>query len=59
MSYIGSTPTTQSFIEGTDYFNGDGSTTAFTLSRSVVSVNDIVAVVNNVVQQPNSGDTSG
>jgi len=57
MSYIGSTPTTQSFIEGTDYFNGDGSTTAFTLSRSVVSVNDIQATINNVVQQPNTAYT--
>jgi hypothetical protein len=57
MSYIGSTPTTQSFISGTDYFNGDGSTTAFTLSRSVVSTNDIEAVINNVVQQPNSAYT--
>ena len=54
MSYLGNTPTTQSFISGTDYFNGDGSTTAFTLSRTVVSVNDIEAVVNNVVQQPNT-----
>jgi hypothetical protein len=53
MGYIGSTPTTQSFIAGTDYFNGNGSTTAFTLSRNVVSVNDIQATVNNVVQQPN------
>jgi hypothetical protein len=53
MGYIGSTPTTQSFIAGTDYFNGNGSTTAFTLSRPVVSVNDIQAVVNNVVQVPN------
>ena len=57
MSYIGSTPTTQSFISGTDYFNGDGSTTAFTLSRTVVSPNDIEAVINNVVQQPNSAYT--
>ena len=57
MSYIGSTPTTQSFISGTDYFNGDGSTTAFTLSRSVVSTNDIQATVNNVVQQPNTAYT--
>jgi hypothetical protein len=57
MSYIGSTPTTQSFIAGTDYFSGTGSQTAFTLSRSVVSVNDIQATVNNVVQVPNDAYT--
>jgi hypothetical protein len=57
MSYIGANPTTQSFIAGTDYFNGDGSTTAFTLSRAVVSTNDIQATVNNVVQQPNTAYT--
>ena len=57
MSYIGSTPTSQNFISGTDYFNGTGSQTAFTLTRTVNSVNDIEAVVNNVVQQPNSAYT--
>jgi len=57
MAYVGNTPTTQSFISGTDYFNGDGATIAFTLSRAVVSVNDIEAVVNNVVQQPNAAYT--
>lgn len=54
MAYLGNTPTTQSFISGTDYFNGDGSTTAFTLTRTVNSVNDVEAVINNVVQQPNT-----
>jgi hypothetical protein len=57
MPYLGNTPTTQSFISGTDYFNGNGSTTAFTLSRTVASVNDIQAVVNNVVQVPNDAYT--
>jgi hypothetical protein len=57
MSYIGSTPTSQNFIAGTDYFNGTGSTTAFTLTRTVNSVNDIQAVVNNVVQVPNDAYT--
>ncbi len=57
MSYLGNTPTTQSFISGTDYFNGTGSQTAFTLSRTVNSVNDIQVTVNNVVQQPNDAYT--
>jgi len=57
MSYLGNTPTTQSFISGTDYFNGTGSQTAFTLTRTVASQNDVEAVVNNVVQQPNAGYT--
>ncbi len=59
MSYIGSTPTTQSFIAGTDYFNGTGSQVAFTLSRSVNSVNDIEVIVNNVEQIPSGYLVSG
>lgn len=59
MSYIGSTPTTQSFIAGTDTFSGTGSQVAFTLSRSVNSVNDILVVVNNVDQQPSAYTVSG
>jgi hypothetical protein len=52
MPYIGSTPATQNFVAGTDSFSGNGVATAFTLSRSVNSVNDIQVVVNNVVQYP-------
>jgi hypothetical protein len=59
MSYIGSTPTTQSFIAGTDSFNGTGSQTAFTLTRLVNSTNDIQVVVNNVVQYPPNYSVSG
>ena len=59
MAYIGSTPTTQSFIAGTDSFNGTGSATNFTLSRFVNSVNDIQVVVNNVVQYPPNYSVSG
>jgi hypothetical protein len=59
MSYIGSTPTTQSFIAGTDSFNGTGSATNFTLSRFVNSTNDIQVVVNNVVQYPPNYSVSG
>ena len=59
MSYIGSTPTTQNFIAGTDSFNGTGSATNFTLSRFVNSVNDVQVVVNNVVQYPPNYSVSG
>lgn len=59
MAYLGSTPTTQSFIAGTDYFNGTGAQVAFTLSRSVNSVDDIEVIVNNVEQSPSSYSAAG
>ena len=57
MAYIGSTPTSQNFTSGTDYFSGTGSQTAYTLTRTVNSVNDIEVVINNVVQQPSTAYT--
>lgn len=54
MSYIGNTATTQSFVPAIDYFNGNGVTTAFTLSRPVASVAQVQAVIENVPQNPGS-----
>lgn len=52
MSYLGNTPTDQSFVATVDYFNGDGSTVAFTLSRQVASIAQVQAVIENVPQNP-------
>jgi hypothetical protein len=59
MPYIGSSPTTQNFVAGTDTFSGNGTATTFTLSRTTNSVNDIQVVVNNVVQYPLNYSVSG
>ena len=52
MSFLGNTPTSQSFTSTTERFNGDGSTTTFTMSRAVFTAGDIEVVVNNVQQDP-------
>ena len=57
MAIIGNGPTSQSYVPGTDYFNGTGSQTSFTLSRPVLSVYAIQAVIENVVQNPSSAYT--
>ena len=57
MSYIGNTSTTQAFTPAVDYFSGNGSTTAFTLSKPVASVAQVEAVIDNVVQNPSSAYT--
>jgi hypothetical protein len=57
MSYIGNTATTQAFTPAVDYFSGNASTTAFTLSRPVASVAQVQVVVNNVAQNPSSAYT--
>jgi hypothetical protein len=52
MAYIGVTPSNV-FGQGTkDSFDGDGSTTAFTLSRTVQLATDIEVFVGNVRQEP-------
>ena len=50
MAYIGNSNTTQSFTPAIDYFSGNASTTAFTLSRPVASVAQVQAVIENVPQ---------
>ena len=57
MSVIGNTPTQQSFLPAIEYFNGNGSTTAFTLSRNVVSAAQIMVYIENVPQNPSSAFT--
>jgi hypothetical protein len=57
MAYIGNQQQNQSYSPGVDYFNGTGSTTAFTLSRPVASVYQIQVVVENVPQNPSSAYT--
>jgi hypothetical protein len=57
MSYVGNTPTQQAFSPAVDYFSGNGSTTAFTLSRPVASVAQVQVTVNNVPQNPSTAFT--
>jgi hypothetical protein len=57
MAFIGSTPSTQNLVAATDYFNGDGTTVAFTLSRPVYATYQVAVVVNNVPQNPSSAYT--
>lgn len=57
MSYIGSNYTQQLTTPGVDYFNGNGVTTTFQLTRAVTSVFAIQVVVNNVPQ--NARDAYG
>ncbi len=54
MAFIGNTNITQAFTPAIDYFNGNASTTAFTLSRQVASVAQIQVTVDNVAQNPSS-----
>jgi len=57
MAFIGNTNTTQAFTPAIDYFSGNGSTTAFTLSRPVASVAQVQVTIDNVAQNPSSAYT--
>ena len=57
MASIGNSPTQQAFTPAIDYFSGNGSTTAFTLSRPVASVAQVQVTIDNVAQNPSSAFT--
>ena len=57
MPYLGNTPEQQAFTPAVDYFSGNGSTTAFTLSRPVASVAQVQVTVENVPQNPGTAYT--
>jgi hypothetical protein len=57
MAFIGNTPQNQGFTPAIDYFNGDGTTVTFTLSRPVVSVAQMIVAIDNVIQNPSSAFT--
>ena len=52
MAYLGKVAINRSTGTSKDSFSGDGSTTAFTMSRSVLLVTDIEVFVDNVQQEP-------
>lgn len=57
MSYIGNPVITTDFPA--DTLSGNGTTTAFTLSRAPASANAVVVIVSGVVQDPSTYSVSG
>jgi hypothetical protein len=57
MSYIGAEPTSAAFV--TDTFNGNGSTTAFTMSAAPAGTTSIIVAVSGVLQDPSTYSVSG
>lgn len=57
MPYIGTQMATNYSTTLRDNFTGDGSATAFTLSRNATSENDLEVFIGNVRQQPGSAYT--
>jgi hypothetical protein len=54
MAFIGNNLTIQQYAPTVAYFNGNGSTTVFTLPIAVVSSAQIIVVIENVIQNPSS-----
>lgn len=57
MAYFGKEAVNRSTGTSKDSFSGDGSTTAFTMSKSVLLVTDIEVFVDNVQQEPTTAYT--
>ena len=57
MVYLGKVAGNRATGTSKDSFNGDGSTTAFTMSKSVLLVTDIEVFVDNVQQEPTTAYT--
>jgi len=55
MAYIGDKPSQTLASPTSQYFNGDGSTVAFTLNRAVNVAEDLEVFVNNIQQEPGVG----
>jgi hypothetical protein len=54
MAYVGNNLTVQQYAPQIAYFNGNGSTVAFTLPVAVVSAAQIIVAIENVIQNPSS-----
>jgi hypothetical protein len=50
--YIGNQPTSQAFV--TDYFNGDATTVAFTMTVAPANTSSMLVTVSGVLQSPNT-----
>jgi hypothetical protein len=57
MPYIGQAPTQSAFV--TDTFNGNGSTTAFTMSVAPAGTTSVLVAVSGVLQDPSTYSVSG
>jgi hypothetical protein len=58
MAYIGNSNSIQQYSPTISYFNGNGSTTAFTLPIPVASSAQIIVTVENVIQNPATAFTA-